>query len=396
MASVRLDRLTKVYPGGIPAVDGVDLTIDDGIFTAILGPSGSGKSTLVRMVAGLEEISSGDVLVDGVSIRHRATHGRRLGMVFQQCTNYPHMTVRENLAFPLRLAGWKRREIKRRVAEISGLIGLDPMLDLNPARLSGGMRQRAAIGRALVRDPELLLMDEPMSNLDAKVRTELRGQLALLHARLGTTTVYVTHDQIEAMALADQVVVMRDGQVAQTGAPLEVYEQPVDMFVAAFVGAPPMTLLAGRVELDDGRLTLVIGADRVSLGDPAARPSVAACVGRELAVGIRPDAVLPHADRSDRHGCLLVEFVHSEFVGSHRIVTADIAAQAVRDSGHGPSIDPMRRATLTAVLDDDVEIDLWRPVPVGLDPSGLHFFDLVTGRSIPNGRRSLAAAHLVA
>jgi multiple sugar transport system ATP-binding protein len=398
MARVVLDHLTKVHPDGTVAVAGVDLTVGDGSFAAILGPSGSGKSTLVRMIAGLEEISDGDVLVDGVSIMNRATSGRRLGMVFQQCTNYPHMTVRENLAFPLRLAGWKRREIRRRVAEVSDLVGLGSMLDLHPAQLSGGMRQRASIGRALVRDPDLLLMDEPMSNLDAKVRTELRGQLAALHRRLRTTTIYVTHDQIEAMALADVVMVMRDGRIVQSGAPLDLYAHPVDMFVAAFVGSPPMTILAGRLELDAGRLAVVIGADRVTLGPADAWPLLATMAGRDLAVGIRPEAVVPRSDRMDRpdRGCLRVEFVRSEFVGSHRLVTADIAAHTVRDSGGGPSVDPMPRATLMAVLDDDVAVDLWRPVPVGLDPAGLHFFDLATGRSLPTGRRGDEVSHLVA
>jgi multiple sugar transport system ATP-binding protein len=392
MASVRLDRLTKVHLDGTVAVDGVDLTIADGSFTAILGPSGSGKSTLVRMVAGLEEITSGDVLVDGIPIRDRPTSGRRLGMVFQQCTNYPHMTVRENLAFPLRLAGWKRRDIRRRVAEVSELIGLGPMLDLHPAQLSGGMRQRASIGRALVRDPDLLLMDEPMSNLDAKVRTELRGQLARLHARLGTTTVYVTHDQIEAMALADVAVVMRDGRVVQAGAPLDLYEHPADLFVAGFVGTPPMTVLVGRPEISSGRLVVHIGADHVALGPADAWPLLAARSGRDVAVGIRPDALVRPSDRS---GSLRIEFVRSEFVGSHRLVTADVGARLVRDAGDGPSIDPMPRSSLVAVLDDDVTIDLWRPVPVGLDPDGLHFFDLTTGRSIPTGRTD-GVRHLVA
>jgi multiple sugar transport system ATP-binding protein len=396
MASVVLDRLTKVHPDGTIAVAGVDLTVDSGSFVAILGPSGSGKSTLVRMVAGLEEISDGDVLVDGVSIRHRATSGRRLGMVFQQCTNYPHMTVRENLAFPLRLAGWKRSEVRRRVAEISDLVGLGPMLDLHPGQLSGGMRQRASIGRALVREPDLLLMDEPMSNLDAKVRTELRGQLAELHRRLRTTTIYVTHDQIEAMALADVVAVMRDGRIAQAGPPLDLYSHPVDMFVAAFVGSPPMTIVAGRLELDAGRLAVTIGADRVALGPADAWPLLATRAGRDLAVGIRPEAVVLRSDRLDTRGCLRVEFLRSEFVGSHRLVTADVGAHTVRDSGRGPSVDPMPRSTLMALLDDDVVVDLWRPVPIELDPAGLHFFDLATGRSILTGRRAGEAPHLVA
>jgi multiple sugar transport system ATP-binding protein len=395
MASVVLDRLTKVHPDGTVAVAAVDLTVADGSFVAILGPSGSGKSTLVRMVAGLEEITEGDVLVDGVSIRHRATSGRRLGMVSQQCTNYPHMSVRENLAVPLRLAGWKRHDVRRRVAEISDLVGLGPMLDLHPAQLSGGMRQRASIGRALVRQPDLLLMDEPMSNLDAKVRTELRGQLAAIHRRLRTTTIYVTHDQVEAMALADVVVVMRDGRIVQAGAPLDLYANPVDMFVAGFVGSPPMTILAGRLELEAGRLAVMIGADRVTLGSADAWPLLATEVGRDLAVGIRPDAVVTR-DRPGRDGCLRVEFVRSEFVGSHRLVTADVGAHTVRDLGRGPTVDPMPRATLTALLDDDVAVDLWRPVPVGLDPAGLHFFDLGTGRSIPTGHRVGEATHLVA
>ena len=386
MASIRLDRVTKVYPDGTVAVAAVDLLVDDGDFVAILGPSGSGKSTLVRMVAGLEDITDGDVLVDGTSINGHETSDRRLGMVSQQCTNYPHLTVRENLSFPLRLAGWKRRDVRRRVAEIADLIGLGPMLDLRPAQLSGGMQQRASIGRALVRGPDLLVMDEPMSNLDAKVRTELRGQLAAIHQRLGTTTLYVTHDQVEAMALADLVVVMRSARIVQVGPPLDIYERPVDLFVAGFVGAAPMTIVAGRLEIDDGRLDVVIGPDRLALGPLRTWTWLEDRAGCEVGVGIRPEAVAPSDDQT---GCLRVEFTGSEFVGAQYLVTADLAARAVRDTGEGPVIDPMSRTTLTVLLDHDVDVDFWRPVPLAVDPAGLHFFDLRTGLRLGAGHNAV-------
>jgi multiple sugar transport system ATP-binding protein len=389
MASVVLDRLTKVYPGGEVAVDEVDLAVGDGEFFVILGPSGSGKSTVVRMVAGLEEITAGDIVVGGRSILGQRTSERHLGMVSQQSTLYPHLTVRDNLALPLRIARVGRRRIRDRVDEIAAMVGLGPMLDLRPARLSGGMRQRAAIGRALVRDPSLLIMDEPMSNLDAKVRIDLRAELAALHRCTGTTTLYVTHDQVEAMALADRAAVMRAGRVVQIGAPTELYERPDDVFVARFIGSPPMTMVLGRIELERDRLRLELGPDVIDLGPASARPGLSRRHGTAVAVGIRPEAVTlaGTAGRSVR-----VEFTRSEFLGSKRLVTADVAAHEVREVGDRLVVDPMPATSLIALVEHEVDIDLWRPVPVALDPSRLHFFDLSTGRAIRSDRDRSSAS----
>jgi multiple sugar transport system ATP-binding protein len=380
MVDVRFDRVTKVHPNGVVALDGVDLTIADGEFFVVLGPSGSGKSTLLRIVAGFDDAFGGDVLVGGRSVRDQSTRHMRLGLVSQTNTVYPHMTVAENLELPLRLARWHRRDVARRVAEVAEQIGIDTMLHLRPSQLSGGMRQRVAIGRALARRPDLLLMDEPMSNLDAPVRVDLRAELAEIHRRDGTTTIYVTHDQVEAMSLADRAAVMRDGRIAQIGVPLELYDQPADLFVATFVGSPPMTVLRARVDAAGGAVSLTVGHDRVRLGDGRAWPDLVRRDGRDVAVGIRAEAAAPTAVSTDRS--VRVEFTRCEFFGPKRLVAADIGAHAVRHGAGRPAVDPMPCATVLALADADVVLDPFRPQVLALDPGRLHVFDLDDGRRI--------------
>ncbi|RVA81527.1 ATP-binding cassette domain-containing protein, partial [Mesorhizobium sp. M7A.F.Ca.CA.001.08.2.1] len=239
MATVTLTKLTKRY-GTIGIVHGIDLDIADREFIALVGPSGCGKSTTLRMIAGLEEISAGSIEIGGRIVNDLPPRSRNISMVFQSYALYPHMTVRENLGFSLKIAGAAKEDMDRRVAEASAILGLDTLLDRRPSQLSGGQRQRVAMGRAIVRDPDVFLFDEPLSNLDAKLRTQMRTEIKKLHAKVQSTVIYVTHDQVEAMTLADRIVIMRDGHIEQVGTPDEVFRRPATRFVAGFIGSPPM------------------------------------------------------------------------------------------------------------------------------------------------------------
>ncbi|HEU4361357.1 MAG TPA: sn-glycerol-3-phosphate ABC transporter ATP-binding protein UgpC [Mycobacterium sp.] len=290
MAEIVLSHITKSYPDGAVAVQDLSMTIADGEFVILVGPSGCGKSTTLNMIAGLEEISSGELRIDGERVNDRAPKDRDIAMVFQSYALYPHMTVRQNIAFPLTLAKMKKDQIARKVAETAKILDLAELLDRKPAQLSGGQRQRVAMGRAIVRHPKAFLMDEPLSNLDAKLRVQMRGEIARLQRRLGTTTIYVTHDQTEAMTLGDRVVVMHRGVAQQIGTPDELYERPANLFVAGFIGSPamnffPATLTADGLSLPFGRAALtesmramiakhpkpngvVVGVRPEDLGDP--------------------------------------------------------------------------------------------------------------------------------
>ncbi|RME04167.1 MAG: sn-glycerol-3-phosphate ABC transporter ATP-binding protein UgpC [Planctomycetota bacterium] len=249
MSRIAFKNISKVYSNGVVAVGGVDLEIESGEFVVFIGPSGSGKSSLLRLVAGLEEISAGELWLDGVCINQVRPRDRDIAMVFQDYALYPHMSVRQNLGFSLKLRGYSRQEIDRRVVEVAEVLGLEALLDRRPGQLSGGQRQRVAMGRAMVRKPKVFLFDEPLSNLDAKLRVQMRVELAKLHQRLRTTTLYVTHDQTEAMTLATRIVVLDGGRVQQVGSPLELYRCPANVFVATFLGSPEMNLLEVEVEV---------------------------------------------------------------------------------------------------------------------------------------------------
>src|SRR6476469_4502764 len=257
MAHIELDHVTKVYPGAVPAVNDLSLDIGDGDFMVLVGPSGSGKSTALRMVAGLEEVTSGEIRIGDRVVNDLPPRDRDIAMVFQNYALYPNMTVEENLAFGLRLHKTSKDEQRRRVAEAARILSLEPYLKRKPAALSGGQRQRVAMGRAIVRDPQAFLMDEPLSNLDAKLRVQMRTEVAKLQSRLETTTVYVTHDQTEAMTLGDRVAVMRAGVLQQVGTPAELYGEPVNLFVAGFIGSPAMNFMPA--ELDGGKVKLPLG-----------------------------------------------------------------------------------------------------------------------------------------
>ena len=281
MASVSIEAVRKSY-GATPVIHGVDVSIADGEFCVLVGPSGCGKSTLLRMIAGLEEITSGLIRIGERVVNDVQPKDRDIAMVFQNYALYPHMKVRDNMAFSLLLARRPKAEIDRRVAEAASILGLTPFLDRYPRQLSGGQRQRVAIGRAIVRKPQVFLFDEPLSNLDAKLRVQMRGEIRELHQRLKTTAIYVTHDQIEAMTMADRIVAMHEGVVEQIGSPLELYDRPANVFVATFIGSPAMNLLDARIGAD-GAGVEVPGGTRIGLAMPAGQP------GQAVKVGIRPE-----------------------------------------------------------------------------------------------------------
>jgi multiple sugar transport system ATP-binding protein len=341
MAEIVLDGMTKVFADGYEAVKDVSLDIGDGEFMILVGPSGCGKSTALRMIAGLEEISRGEVKIDGETVNERPPKDRDIAMVFQNYALYPHMTVRENMGFALKLAGTGRAEIDRKVEEAADILDLRRHLDRRPANLSGGQRQRVAMGRAIVRDPKAFLLDEPLSNLDAKLRVQMRTELARLQSRLGTTTVYVTHDQTEAMTLGDRVAVMRAGELQQVGSPAELYGDPRNLFVAGFIGSPAMNFMPA--ELSDGRVRLPIG--EVDAGK-AARGGE----GRVVA-GLRPenfeDASIIGDDLKEEHGVVfeveadLVEslgsdlyvYFHMESEGVESDQLADVVGDSLEEIG---------------------------------------------------------------
>ena len=284
MASVTLRSITKRF-GTFPVLHGINLEIADGAFVVLLGPSGCGKSTLLRMIAGLEEITSGDVLIGGEVVNDRRPRDRNIAMVFQNYSLYAHMTVFENMAFSMRLRRRTKAEIESKVRWAASILGMEDYLQRHPRQLSGGQRQRVAMGRALVRDPAVFLFDEPLSNLDAQLRVAMRTEIKALHQRLGTTSVYVTHDQIEAMTMADRIVVMRDGRIEQSGAPMEIYSHPANVFVASFVGAPAMNLMHGEIDGDEG-----LPVFRTPSGGRWPLPrDVAAQRGQSVIYGIRPE-----------------------------------------------------------------------------------------------------------
>ncbi|TGT41010.1 sn-glycerol-3-phosphate ABC transporter ATP-binding protein UgpC [Mesorhizobium sp. M8A.F.Ca.ET.165.01.1.1] len=286
MATVSLKKLTKRY-GNIGIVHGIDLDITDREFIALVGPSGCGKSTTLRMIAGLEEISAGSIEIGGRVVNDLPPRSRNISMVFQSYALYPHMTVRENLGFSLKIAGAAKEDMDRRVAEASAILGLDTLLDRRPSQLSGGQRQRVAMGRAIVRDPDVFLFDEPLSNLDAKLRTQMRTEIKKLHAKVQSTVIYVTHDQVEAMTLADRIVIMRDGHIEQVGTPDEVFRRPATRFVAGFIGSPPMNL--HEATADNGRLVFASG-EKLPL---PAQFKANVATGDKVVFGLRPDDIYP-------------------------------------------------------------------------------------------------------
>ncbi len=331
MAAITLDHISKQYPDGLVAVRDVNLEIEDGEFCILVGPSGSGKSTVLNMIAGLEDISSGELRIDGELVNDKAPKDRDIAMVFQNYALYPHMTVRQNMAFALSLAKVPKAEINQKVTEAARILDLTQNLDRKPANLSGGQRQRVAMGRAIVRSPKAFLMDEPLSNLDAKLRVQMRTEVSRLQKRLHTTTVYVTHDQVEAMTLGDRVAVLRGGVLQQYGSPATLYEHPVNLFVAGFIGSPSMNFV--EAELADGRLRTPLG--EFSLSDQTRRALEDANANRQVIMGIRPehfeDATLIGPDEKDRGATFNTNIDVIESLGS------DVFAHFTLEQGQATS-----------------------------------------------------------
>jgi multiple sugar transport system ATP-binding protein len=312
MAKVVIENLLKIFPEksspGVRAVNEINLTIEDREFMVLVGPSGCGKSTTLRMIAGLEDITGGTIAIDGRIVNHVLPKDRDIAMVFQNYALYPHMSVYDNMAFGLKLRGLPKSEIAARVQDAAALLGLEPYLSRKPKALSGGQRQRVAVGRAIVRKPKVFLFDEPLSNLDAKMRVSTRGEISKLHARLGATMIYVTHDQVEAMTMGDRICVMKDGNILQVAEPLALYNHPENLFVAGFIGSPPMNFFKGTVETDNGRLVFLEAGNQgtplhLALGDALARKA-ADHLGRPLVLGIRPENVtdvLTAGDADPKH-----------------------------------------------------------------------------------------------
>ena len=377
MAEIRLEQVTKVYAGGVTAVDDVSLSIADGEFMVLVGPSGCGKSTLLRMVAGLEDVTQGTIRIDGADVTELAPRRRDIAMVFQSYALYPHMTVRKNIGYGLKVRRTPKDVTKRRVDEVAILLGLEDLLERKPAQLSGGQRQRVAMGRAIVREPKAFLMDEPLSNLDAKLRVEMRASLAQLHTNLGVTTIYVTHDQTEAMTLGHRVAVLDGGRILQVDTPQRLYDHPANVFVAAFIGTPSMNLVEGSIDGDE----VVFGGLRVPL-DRSRRP---ASGQRDVVVGIRPEAFEAAATAAPGLTSLTVVPLVVEELGSdaHVFFRVNAEAFATDVTGHDEASllqDP--KALFSARVDPRVRVRRGQPVELALDPARLHFFDPETGLTL--------------
>jgi multiple sugar transport system ATP-binding protein len=377
MSDITLDRLTKVYAGGVTAVDDVSLQIGDGEFMVLVGPSGCGKSTLLRMVAGLEEVTQGSISIGGTDVTELAPRRRDIAMVFQSYALYPHMSVRKNIGYGLKVRRVPKDEARRRVEEVAKLLGLEELLERKPAQLSGGQRQRVAMGRAIVREPKAFLMDEPLSNLDAKLRVEMRASLAQLHARLGVTTVYVTHDQVEAMTLGQRVAVLDAGRILQVDTPQRLYEHPTNLFVAAFIGTPAMNLVEGAIDGDH----VVFGGLRMPL-DPARRPQGGS---RPVVVGVRPEAfdAVAFAAPGTKTFTIVPEVV--EELGSDAHVFFHLDAQAVATDVSGrdeAALLPESKALYSARIDPRARARVGEPLELALDAARLHFFDPESGKTL--------------
>jgi multiple sugar transport system ATP-binding protein len=395
MASVTFEGVTKSFGDGVRAVDRLDLGIADGEFMVLVGPSGCGKTTALRMVAGLEDITDGVVRIGDRVVNDLTPKRRDIAMVFQSYALYPHLSVRDNIAFPLKIAKVPKDQIRIRVDEAARILDLEPYLKRKPRALSGGQRQRVAMGRAIVREPAVFLMDEPLSNLDAKLRVQMRADIKKIQGSLGVTAIYVTHDQVEAMTMGDRVAVMRKGELQQVAPPQELYDRPVNLFVAGFIGSPAMNMLEARVESRDGGVAAVLGDTRLDLDE---HPWLAAYEGRSVVLGIRPEDLEDAAIAGDDGGARLNGRVElREALGSEVLVHFAVAArQAVTEDmrelaedvgddrvvvqlagGEQPATATLvgRFSPRTRVVEGDV-------VEVSVDRRALHFFDPQTGLAI--------------
>ena len=403
MARIDFRELTKTFPGGTKAVDSLDLEIADGEFMVLVGPSGSGKTTVLRIAAGLEEATAGEVWIGDEIVNDFPPMDRNIAMVFQSYALYPHMTVYENMAFGLKLHGLPKREIEPRVTSAATMLGIDDLLKRKPGQLSGGQRQRVAMGRAIVREPDAFLMDEPLSNLDAKLRVEMRAYLATLHQRLQTTTLYVTHDQTEAMTMGDRVAVMHRGRLQQVDAPQRLYDHPVNLFVAGFIGSPAMNLVQSSLVEQDGAVHAEFGPVPLRLPETVltARPGLRGYVGRPVIVGLRPEdiedaAFVPSANGSTLDvDVSLAEPMGAELIAHFPLDASPVSSAAAAAVVGGDDADADNTAAqalmaadagtdtiVTARLSPRSRAQTGEPLRVALDAERLHFFDPETEDSI--------------
>ena len=378
MAGIRIEHVTKSY-GPLAVVQDFSLDVRDGEFVVFVGPSGCGKSTMLKILAGLEEATSGTIRIGERDVTDLAPGDRDIAMVFQNYALYPHLSVRRNMGFGLKMRKTPAAEIERRVVEAARILGIDHLLDRRPRALSGGQRQRVALGRAIVREPQAFLMDEPLSNLDAKLRVHTRAEISALHKRLGVTTIYVTHDQIEAMTMADRIVIMRDGVIQQIADPDTMFRRPANLFVAGFIGSPGMNFLRSPVEARDGRAVVRLFGQDVSL------PAPASLAGRDVVIGLRPEHIAPGP------GAVTMEVRPRlvESLGSERYVYLDVPEEnrTILSRPGGTTEEERRADTIIARLIDPDDGSTGQRMTISFDPNRLHLFDAETGDAIQTGGR---------
>jgi multiple sugar transport system ATP-binding protein len=398
VAEVTFDGVSKIYPDGTRAVNEIDLEIQDGEFMVLVGPSGCGKTTALRKVAGLEDISEGQVKIGERVVNQLAPRDRDIAMVFQSYALYPHLTVYDNIAFSLRLRKTRKEEIDKRVKEAARILGLEQFLDRKPRALSGGQRQRVAMGRAIVRQPQAFLMDEPLSNLDAKLRVQMRAEISGIQRNLETTTIYVTHDQVEAMTMGDRVAVIRKGELQQVDSPQDLYDTPVNLFVGGFIGSPAMNLIEATLEPSNGGLAVKAGDQRIALDEETLknRPALKAYEGRQVVLGIRPedleDAELEQTGPNDQRMRARVEL--REALGSEILVHFTVEArpaltedvrELARDIGDESAVEARAKETHTTLVGrfgPRSQVRVGDVMEVAVDTRSLHFFDPETGVAI--------------
>jgi multiple sugar transport system ATP-binding protein len=396
MAPVSFAGVAKVYPDGTRAVSDFNLEIDDGEFMVLVGPSGCGKTSALRMVAGLEDVSEGEIRIGGELVNEIEPRKRDVAMVFQNYALYPHMTVFENIAFPLRTKKLDGHQVRERVDRAARFLGLEEHLKRRPKSLSGGQRQRVAMGRALVREPKAFLMDEPLSNLDAKLRVEMRVEIARLQREIGATTIYVTHDQVEAMTMGNRIAILRKGALQQCSAPQELYDRPANLFVATFIGSPSMNLFRATIERDDAGLACRLTPGRSLRLSSAAPAALAAYAGREVAIGVRPEDLSDGRLAPNEHPRLRARVGVVEALGPERLVHLTIDAAPVITSEvleiagdtdvsmlEAVTQDGARvSASLVARFDARSDVQVESDVDVAVATEHLHFFDLETGAAV--------------